>query len=365
MNPSSTYYIMINGKPLGPIPIDKIRQQLISGILLPGTQISADGFTWKPLEMLFDSAIASGQSANAVGLPPTGLVPYRFGHGYEKAHTVNHQNAIMPTIGNSYSGATSKSMDSGAKIALLLTCIAGLISVSIVAFLMIARARDGVGNKSGHEIIVDDIVSHFNPNPDWPAIFEKTSQSVAFIETSKRRGSGVLVGKGLIATNAHVVGDDDNVRLNFPKADPKNREACIGSVVFCDRKRDLAIVKSDVDLPFLVLGRSKAMRSGEDVSLIGFPGLHAGEAKFSSSRGTFSELMILHAISPDVEWVDLSATANPGNSGGPVINSLGQVVGLVSAGHMNGGRLIAGHVICVPSEEISLAINFIKMEKAK
>ena len=370
MNPSSTYYIMINGKPLGPIPIDKIRQQLISGILLPGTQISADGFTWKPLEMLFDSAIASGQSANAVGLPPTGLVPYRFGYGHEKTHSVNHQNAMVPTIGNSYSGATLKSMNSGTKIALLLAGVAGLIVVLIVLYLLITGARDKIEGKTNQDKkqkipVLND--SHGpDHNPDWPSIIEKTSRMVAFIETSTGSGSGFLVGNGLIVTNAHVVGDDDDVRLNFPKADPDHREAYIGSVVFCDRKRDLAIVKSDVVLPFLTLGRSKAMRSGEDVSIIGFPGLHAGQIAYSSTRGTFSEIVKLIYISPNVEWMDLSATTNPGNSGGPVINGAGQVVGMVVGGHVNlQQQKIPGHAICVLAEEITLAVDFVKKEKGK
>ena len=373
MNPSSTYYIMINGKPLGPIPIDKIRQQVISGILPPGTQISADGFAWKPIEMLFGSAMALGQSENAFGSTPTALVPYQLGSVHHQPSGVNRQNGMMPKSGGFYSNPTPKSMEFGTKMALILMGIAGLTSALGVAFFIIANARTryedgGVrGNpENSQNISGNNDVSRPNLNPDWPAIIEKTSQSVAFIETSKGTGSGVLVGKGLIATNEHVVGEDKEVRLKFPKADQRSRGSYLGSVVFCDEKRDLAIIESKVDISFLKLGKSKSLKSGEDVSILGFPGLHDGIAPFSSGRGTFSQIITFPTIQ-GVEWADMALSANHGNSGGPVINGNGQVVGIVSRGHINKAmaKWIEGHTACVLAEEIILAIDFVRKQKDK
>lgn len=63
----------------------------------------------------------------------------------------------------------------------------------------------------------------------------------------------------------------------------------------------------------------------------------------------------------------MALSANHGNSGGPVINGNGQVVGIVSRGHINKAmaKWIEGHTACVLAEEIILAIDFVRKQKDK
>lgn len=137
-------------------------------------------------------------------------------------------------------------------------------------------------------------------------------------------GSGFIVhADGVVLTNAHVVEGADEVRVKL-----SDRREFKGKVAGIDKLTDVAVVKIDAkDLPTVKLGDPSKIRVGEWVLAIGSPfgfentvtaGIVSGTSR-SLPEGTY------------VPFIQTDAAVNPGNSGGPLFNLHGEVIGVTSA----------------------------------
>jgi serine protease Do len=151
-------------------------------------------------------------------------------------------------------------------------------------------------------------------------------RSVVRIETDDGLGTGFLTVLGserLVVTNAHVVEGASTVRLIRP--DGAERRA---TVRFRDEEMDLASVAAEGlgDLPVLRLGNSGGMRVGDPLYVVGFAAGSRLLGDPTVSRGILSSRRVLRGN----DFLQTDAAMNSGNSGGPVLNSAGEVVGVAT-----------------------------------
>ncbi|MFZ5528835.1 MAG: DegQ family serine endoprotease [Pseudomonadota bacterium] len=142
-------------------------------------------------------------------------------------------------------------------------------------------------------------------------------------QTVRGQGSGFIVSSdGVILTNAHVVQDAKDVTVKLP-----DRREYKAKVVGTDPKTDVAVIKIDAkDLPYLPLGNTRDLKVGEWVLAIGAP--------FGFENTVTAGVVSAKGRSlPDdsfVPFIQTDVAVNPGNSGGPLFNARGEVVGINS-----------------------------------
>lgn len=140
-------------------------------------------------------------------------------------------------------------------------------------------------------------------------------------------GSGFVISSdGYILTNYHVIDEATSVTVTF-----KNGDKYPATIVGGEEENDIAILKIDATgLAPVVLGSSNDLVVGEEVVAIGNP---LGEMTFSETRGivsaldkplTMSDGTVLNVLQTD-------CAINSGNSGGPLFNMYGQVIGITNA----------------------------------
>lgn len=151
------------------------------------------------------------------------------------------------------------------------------------------------------------------------------------VETRGGSGSGFLITEdGYIVTNAHVVTGLEN-QTSVRVAIPGHSSLYDAEIVGIDEQTDIAVLKieSDESLPFVTLGDSDMLQAGELVIAIGNP--------LGSFAGTVT-VGVVSAAQRDVAnngysmtLIQTDASINSGNSGGPLINSFGEVIGVTNA----------------------------------
>jgi serine protease Do len=145
-------------------------------------------------------------------------------------------------------------------------------------------------------------------------------------------GSGfVLTEDGYIVTNYHVVSDTDAGSIQVTMYDGTTYDA---TLVGYDDDNDIAVLKVDAEgLTPVVVGSSDDLNVGDQVIAIGNP---LGELTFSLTSGYVSALDREVTLSIDNDYVTMNliqtdAAINSGNSGGPLFNSYGEVIGITNA----------------------------------
>jgi serine protease Do len=154
----------------------------------------------------------------------------------------------------------------------------------------------------------------FRGLPSQPAPQERHSVGI---------GSGFIISSdGYIVTNAHVVEEADEVQVIM-----KDRREFIGQVVGLDKRSDIALLKVDAkDLPTIRTGNSDKLKVGQWVFAIGAPfGFDQ-----TATQGIVSALSRSLPDGTYVPFIQTDVAVNPGNSGGPLFDLDGNVVGVNS-----------------------------------
>jgi hypothetical protein len=132
-------------------------------------------------------------------------------------------------------------------------------------------------------------------------------------------GSGVVIGAhGEVLTNAHVVKDCTKITVRGSSA----------SIIARDEKNDLAAVRSDLpSSPVAIFRDGRPVRAGDAVVALGYPlfGLLTDTASLSAGH-----VSALAGIGGDTRFLQIDAAVQPGNSGGPLLDASGHLVGIVT-----------------------------------
>lgn len=195
----------------------------------------------------------------------------------------------------------------------------------------------------------------FNEDVYVPNLIQNSSESVVAIVGNYKgkeftaHGTGVVIKSGgVILTNAHVVTNIDNITVVF-----SNGESHSGQVQYIDATSDLAVVKvNKLGLKPLALAEPGSMVAGNAVIAIGTP--LSLNMRNTATKGIISgvDVGVSDSFYP---LIQTDAAINSGNSGGPLINMQGQVVGINSSKYAGVG--IEGMAFSIPVETINYVLN--------
>ena len=183
-----------------------------------------------------------------------------------------------------------------------------------------------------------------------------TSQMFGQTTTGVSTGSGfVLTEDGYVVTNHHVVDGTSGVTVTMH--DGKEYEA---KVVGSDKTNDVALLKieEDVKLPAVKVGSSDALSVGDPVVAIGNP---LGELTSTLTVGYVSaKERDVTTDGTTINMIQTDAAINSGNSGGPLFNLSGEVVGITTAkysGNSSSGASIEGIGFAIPIDDVMPLVN--------
>jgi len=203
---------------------------------------------------------------------------------------------------------------------------------------------------------IPDIYDAVSPGVVGVINYTKTTGTTGK-ETYEIYGSGTgfaVSSDGYILTNAHVVEDADKVTVKLDGEDEEREATIVGS----DTETDIAVLKVEgVTLQPLELGDSDTVRVGEYVLAIGNPlstDELANTVTFGIISATSREITIDNYTNT---YLQTDAAINFGNSGGPLINMQGQVIGINSAKTITAGYDEYGNAVSAEGIGFALPIN--------
>jgi hypothetical protein len=172
-------------------------------------------------------------------------------------------------------------------------------------------------------------------------------------------GSGFFVNdSGLIATNAHLTAPRSNLTVILSNGQPLEAH-----LVYVDSGIDIAFLvvhppSTGFSFPYLLLADPNSVLQGDTVFAIGHP---TEGMPFSVTKGIVSAVGKLSS-SGDETWIQTDAALNPGNSGGPLLNSQGEVVGITT--ERPAGKVVAGIAFALSTAHLSAALKDLSLAQS-
>lgn len=249
----------------------------------------------------------------------------------------------------------------GTAIALCLVCALLGSLVSVGAYALISRpSRHTTIQQSGSRPTTSVSTTEVEPGEPMTVseIYATYSNSVVGIEVSTASGSGagtgfVITEDGYIVTCHHVIDSAEDISVTFP-----DNTSLPAQLVGSDADNDLAVLKIEATgLPTVVLGDSSKLNVGDTVTTIGNA---LGTLSNTTTTGIVSALDRAISTSDGIVMnvLQTNCTVNSGNSGGPLFNQYGEVIGIVNAKYSNSGTSTAASI-----EGIGFAIPYNDVQK--
>jgi len=214
--------------------------------------------------------------------------------------------------------------------------LAGLIALSVA---LPARAQDEVVDPEPalvEELPAEQMADETNPAPDAPPtvplpgapaglsereVAAKVIPSIVQIRLGDFGGSGVKVAQGVL-TAAHLVSRGTQIEVISSSG-----QRAPATVQRCDAKKDIALLRTDLSLPSLTLSPARTHAQGDPILVFGYPSADVLGGQATLTRGLIS------AIRTDEDGtllVQTDASMNPGNSGGALVDSRGDLVAIAA-----------------------------------
>lgn len=169
-------------------------------------------------------------------------------------------------------------------------------------------------------------------------------------------GSGVIISKdGYIVTNNHVIQDMDKIEVVLD-----DRRTFDAEIIGSDRSTDLALLKIDADnLPYLNFGNSDILKLGEWVLAVGNPYNLTSTVTAGIVSAKARNLNILQDQLRIESFIQTDAAVNPGNSGGALVNTFGDLVGINTAIASRTGAY-TGYSFAIPVSIVKKVVGDLK-----
>ncbi len=169
-------------------------------------------------------------------------------------------------------------------------------------------------------------------------------------------GSGVIIDpNGYIVTNNHVVEDANKVTVTL-----NNKREYSASIVGTDPNSDLALIKIDgSNLPYLTFGNSDQVKIGEWVLAVGNPFNLASTVTAGIVSAKARNLNILGNQASVESFIQTDAAVNQGNSGGALVNTSGDLIGINTA-IASGNGYFTGYSFAIPSNIAKKVVSDLK-----
>lgn len=215
---------------------------------------------------------------------------------------------------------------------------------------IVRREKGGLDEAEGEAAESDFYVVRSHPVRSVKDNVKRFGSGVVLVRTLNGLGSGFIVnGEGYVVTNFHVIAGEQEISVFLFQRRGAGFERIKldgARIVSVNPFLDLALLKVDpppgVALTVLALGDIEEVRSGEPVFALGNPlGLErsVSEGIISTDKRNFGGILYLQT----------TAAVNPGNSGGPLFNLRGQVVGVIN---MKAGWMTEGLSFAIPVDDL-------------